>query len=62
MSEYCADNDAAYGDYLVYELSYSDGSERPGWLGIDYYDGLIYGIAALEYASELVPIKITCKD
>eukprot|EP00352_Strombidinopsis_acuminata_P002123 CAMPEP_0176399976 /NCGR_PEP_ID=MMETSP0126-20121128/47191_1 /TAXON_ID=141414 ORGANISM="Strombidinopsis acuminatum, Strain SPMC142" /NCGR_SAMPLE_ID=MMETSP0126 /ASSEMBLY_ACC=CAM_ASM_000229 /LENGTH=213 /DNA_ID=CAMNT_0017775881 /DNA_START=3872 /DNA_END=4513 /DNA_ORIENTATION=+ len=62
MAYYCADNDASYGDYLIFDISYSDGRDRPNWLGIGYYDGLIYGLADIDYASELVNLKITCTD
>lgn len=39
MKYYCADDDADVGDFLIFDMTYSDGSLRPPWMGIDYYSG-----------------------
>lgn len=62
MKYYCGEDDGLSGDYLTFDVSYSDGTERPKWLGISYTDGILYGLADIDYASELVNLKITCTD
>jgi len=58
----CKEDDEDIGDYLTWDVTYSDGSTRPEWLGLDPITGILYGKPQVKHASELIQLKVTCTD
>ena len=58
-SDWFTDDD---GDTLTYKLTYSDGIERPNWIGYDINTGILRGYPALADSSELLNLRFTAYD
>jgi hypothetical protein len=49
-------------DTLTYELTYSDGTTRPNWMGYNINTGILRGYPDITDASELMNLRFTAYD
>ena len=49
-------------DTLTYQCTYSDGTERPKWIGYDIYTGELRGYPMISDSSEYMNLRFTAYD
>lgn len=47
---------------LTYDMTYSDNTDRPSWIGFDYNSGEMRGYPLQKDGSELINLKISAFD